>query len=45
MGEDGSFIFREKIMWGDAGVGHFFIDREALKLLDFSDVLYYWDNT
>ena len=32
-------------MWGDAGVGHFFIDREALKLLDFSDVLYYWDNT
>lgn len=45
MGEDGSFTFREKIMWGDAGVGHFFIDREALKLLDFSDVLYYWDNT
>ena len=45
MGEDGSFKFREKIMWGDAGVGHFFIDREALKLLDFSDVVYYWDNT
>lgn len=31
------------VMWGDAGVGNFFINREALKRLDFSDVLYNWD--
>ena len=37
--------FREEIgvMWGDIGVGNFFINREALKRLDFSDVLYNWD--
>jgi Uncharacterized protein conserved in bacteria len=37
--------FREEIgvMWGDLGVGNFFINREALKRLDFSDVLYNWD--
>ena len=31
------------VMWGDAGVGNFFINREHLKRLDFSDVLYNWD--
>ena len=31
------------VMWGDAGVGNFFINREKLKALDFSDVLYNWD--
>lgn len=31
------------VMWGDAGVGNFFINREALKRLNFSDVLYNWD--
>ena len=31
------------VMWGDAGVGNFFINRENLKKLDFSDVLYNWD--
>ena len=43
--ENGNFFFQEKIMWGDAGAGQFFINREALKLLDFSDVLYHWDCT
>lgn len=32
-----------KILWGDAGIGNFFINREKLKQLDFSDVLYNWD--
>ena len=31
------------VMWGDVGVGNFFINREKLKALDFSDVLYNWD--
>ncbi|UZR99194.1 YwqG family protein [Chondrinema litorale] len=31
------------LMWGDVGVGNFFIKKEALKKLDFSDVLYNWD--
>lgn len=33
----------EKIMWGDAGICGFFINREKLKKLDFSDVIYNWD--
>ena len=33
----------EKIMWGDAGIGHFFIDEEKLKNKDFSDILYHAD--
>jgi uncharacterized protein YwqG len=32
------------IMWGDGGVGNFFITAEALQRRDFSRVLYYWDN-
>jgi uncharacterized protein YwqG len=31
------------IMWGDTGVGNFFIDESALRELDFSKVLYNWD--
>lgn len=31
------------LMWGDAGVGNFFINRQRLKNLDFSRVLYNWD--
>ena len=30
-------------MWGDSGVGNFFINSEKLKNKDFSDVLYNWD--
>ncbi|MEM9542844.1 MAG: YwqG family protein [Cyanobacteria bacterium P01_E01_bin.42] len=33
----------DKIMWGDAGIGNFFIKPSALKTLDFSDILYNWD--
>ena len=32
-----------KIMWGDMGVGNFFITPEALKNKDFSNVLYNYD--
>lgn len=31
------------ILWGDFGVGNFFINKEKLKTKDFSDVLYNWD--
>lgn len=31
------------VMWGDCGVGNFFINREALKRRDFSRVCYNWD--
>ncbi|MEG4013346.1 MULTISPECIES: YwqG family protein [unclassified Microcoleus] len=31
------------IMWGDSGVGNFFINESALRELDFSKVLYNWD--
>jgi len=32
------------ILWGDAGMGAFYIRRDDLKKLDFSKVVYYWDN-
>ena len=32
-----------EIMWGDCGVGNFFIRGEALAQRDFSEVLYSWD--
>ncbi len=32
-----------RVMWGDSGICNFFISRENLKKLDFSDVLYNWD--
>ena len=31
------------IMWGDCGIGNFFISRDDLKKRDFSRVLYNWD--
>ncbi|MDE6780719.1 MAG: DUF1963 domain-containing protein [Ruminococcus sp.] len=31
------------VMWGDLGVGNFFINSEKLKKCDFSDILYNWD--
>lgn len=31
------------LMWGDMGVGHFFIREKDLRALDFSRVLYDWD--
>ncbi len=32
-----------KVMWGDWGIGNFFISSEKLKNRDFSDVFYNWD--
>jgi uncharacterized protein YwqG len=32
------------MMWGDAGMGAFYIRRDDLDKLDFSKVVYYWDN-
>lgn len=32
-----------EIMWGDVGVGNFFITPDDLKALDFSKVVYNWD--
>lgn len=37
---DGSF----DLMWGDAGMGAFYIRPDDLRRLDFSKVVYYWDN-
>ncbi|NBI68070.1 DUF1963 domain-containing protein [Pseudoflavonifractor sp. 60] len=34
---------RDLVLWGDCGVGNFFIRREALRNRDFSQVLYNWD--
>lgn len=34
---------KDIVMWGDCGVGNFFINAEDLKRLDFSNVLYNWD--
>ncbi|MBQ8567925.1 MAG: DUF1963 domain-containing protein [Oscillospiraceae bacterium] len=31
------------IMWGDCGIGSFFIPRDRLKALDFSRVIFTWD--
>ena len=33
----------DEIMWGDCGVGNFFINADDLRNLDFSKVLYSWD--
>lgn len=41
---DTDYIGNEDVvMWGDSGVGNFFINSEKLKNQDFSDVLYNWD--
>lgn len=34
---------KDRIIWGDAGVCNFFINRDKLRSLDFSDVIYNWD--
>ena len=34
---------QDYILWGDSGVGNFFISKEDLKNKDFSHVRYYWD--
>ncbi len=31
------------VMWGDAGVGQFFINREALREMNLDDIYYTWD--
>ena len=31
------------IMWGDSGVGNFFIPKKSLLEKDFTNVLYNWD--
>ncbi len=33
----------DRVLWGDCGVGNFFINREALRDRDFSNVGYSWD--
>lgn len=33
----------DRVLWGDCGIGNFFINREKLKNCDFSDVIYNWD--
>jgi len=40
---DGSVNGEGYFMWGDMGIGNFFINSEDLKKLDFSNVLYNWD--
>ena len=41
---DSETVDEEEItMWGDCGVGNFFINGEDLKRLDFSNVVYNWD--
>jgi len=32
------------ILWGDVGIGVFFIRKNDLENRDFSNVMYYWDN-
>ena len=31
------------IMWGDCGVANFFVPKDKLKEMDFSEVWYSWD--
>ena len=40
---DSQFDTKWDMCWGDAGVRNFFISREDLEALDFSDVLYNFD--
>ena len=47
-GENDILLFQmdtdgEDIMWGDSGVGGFFINEENLKNLDFDKAVYNWD--
>ena len=34
---------KDRILWGDVGIGGFFINEENLKRGDFSRVLFNWD--
>ena len=34
---------KDLVLWGDCGVANFFINRDALKRRDFSQVCYNWD--
>lgn len=40
---DSEFVGEEEILWGDCGVGNWFILPEDLEKGDFSKVLYHWD--
>ncbi len=40
---DSESVGDDEIMWGDVGVGNFFIEKEALSKNDFSRVWYNWD--
>lgn len=42
--QSSSSIDEPEVLWGDAGIGAFFIRREDLQARDFSRVLYHWDN-
>ena len=33
----------EFVMWGDAGIGNFFIPKKSLIEKDFNNVIYNWD--
>lgn len=34
---------QDRVLWGDCGIGNFFINWEKLKSCDFRDVIYNWD--
>ncbi len=40
---DSSYGRGNEIMWGDSGVGHFFIEEKDLKALNFDNAFYTWD--
>ena len=33
----------EYVLWGDAGIGNFFITKKSLLEKDFTNILYNWD--
>ena len=40
---DSDYGDEDYVLWGDCGVGNFFIHQEDLKKRDFRKVLYNWD--
>jgi len=40
---DSDYGKKDLVMWGDSGICNFFINKEKLKNLDFTDVIYNWD--
>ena len=40
---DENLDITNEIMWGDMGIANFFINKEDLSKLDFSNVFYNWD--